>query len=84
MLSFTGAVTFKNARKSNEVIASVPMTHIMIETDAPYLAPEPCRGRRNDSTLVRYVAEKIAAIKNLRADQVGRITAANARRFFRL
>lgn len=84
MLSFTGAVTFKNARKSNEVIASVPMTHIMIETDAPYLAPEPCRGRRNDSTLVRYVAEKIAAIKDLSADQVGRITAENARRFFRL
>ena len=84
LLSFTGAVTFKNARKSAEVIAAVPLERIMIETDAPYLAPEPYRGRRNDSTLVRLVAEKIGDIKGLSAAEIGRITEENARRFFRL
>ena len=65
MLSFNGAVTFKNAKKAPEVIAAVPLEKLMIETDAPYLTPVPHRGERNDSSYVRLVAEKIAQIKGL-------------------
>ena len=84
MLSFNGAATFKNARKAPEVIAEVPMEHLMIETDAPYLAPIPHRGKRNDSGLVYLVAEKIAQIKGLTAEEVAEITWENGKRFFRI
>ncbi|MBQ1460365.1 MAG: TatD family hydrolase, partial [Oscillospiraceae bacterium] len=82
MLSFNGAITFKNARKAPEVIAEIPMDRLMIETDSPYLTPVPCRGRRNDSGYVHLVAEKIAQIKGLSLDEVERITWENGRRFF--
>ena len=82
MLSFNGAATFKNARKAPEVIAEVPMERLMIETDAPYLAPVPHRGKRNDSSLVYLVAEKIAQIKGLTAEEVAQITWDNGKRFF--
>ena len=82
MLSFNGAATFKNARKAPEVIAEVPMDRLMIETDAPYLAPVPHRGKRNDSSLIDLVAEKIAQIKGLTAEEVAQITWANGKRFF--
>jgi TatD DNase family protein len=84
MLSFNGAATFKNARKAPEVIAEVPMEHLMIETDAPYLAPVPHRGKRNDSSLVYLVAEKIAQIKGLSAEEVENATWENGKRFFRI
>lgn len=61
MLSFNGAITFKNARKAPEVIAAVPLERMMVETDAPYLTPVPFRGKRNDSGYVHLVAEKIAS-----------------------
>ncbi len=82
MLSFNGAITFKNARKAPEVIGEIPMDRIMIETDAPYLTPVPFRGKRNDSTYVSLVAEKIAQIKGLSPDEVERITWENGKRFF--
>ena len=82
MLSFNGAITFKNARKAPEVIAEVPMDRLMIETDSPYLTPTPYRGRRNDSGYVHLVAEKIAQIKGLDPDEVERITWENGKRFF--
>jgi len=82
MLSFNGAVTFKNARKAPEVVAAVPMDRIMIETDAPYLTPVPFRGKRNDSSCVRLVAERIAQIKGLAPAEVERITWENGKRFF--
>lgn len=82
MLSFTGVVTFKNARRALEVIDYLPMERIMIETDAPYLAPEPWRGRRNHSGYVRRVAETIAQVKGLSTDEVARITRENGMRFF--
>ena len=84
MLSFNGAITFKNARKAPEVVAEVPMDRLMIETDAPYLTPVPFRGKRNDSGHVRLVAERIAQIKGLSAAEVERITWENGKRFFRI
>ena len=84
MLSFTGVVTYKNARKSLEVIEWLPMDRIMIETDAPYLTPEPWRGKRNDSAKVYRVAETIAAVKGIEAEEAARITLENGKRFFRI
>lgn len=71
MLSFNGAITFKNARKAPEVIAAVPLERMMVETDAPYLTPVPFRGKRNDSGYVHLVAEKIAQLKGLPAEPGG-------------
>ncbi len=82
MLSFTGVVTYKNARKSLEVIDWLPMDRIMIETDSPYLTPEPFRGKRNDSGKVHLVAEKIAQVKGLDTEEVVRLTLENGKRFF--
>lgn len=82
LLSFNGAATFRNARKAPEVIRAVPLEKLMIETDAPYLAPEPHRGERNDSRFVHLVAEKIAAIKGLTPRQVEDATWETGRRFF--
>lgn len=84
MVSFTGVVTYKNARKCLEVIDWLPMDHIMIETDAPYLSPVPFRGKRNDSRNVFRVAEAIAQVKGLTAEEVGRITMENGKRFFNI
>lgn len=84
MLSFTGSITFKNARKAPEIIEWLPMDRIMVETDSPYLTPVPYRGKRNDSGYVRLVAEKIAEIKGLDPEEVARITLENGRRFFRI
>lgn len=84
MLSFTGVVTYKNARKSLEVIQWLPMDRIMIETDSPYLTPVPFRGKRNDSGKVGLVAETIAQVKGLDVEEVIRITTENGKRFFRI
>lgn len=84
MVSFTGVVTFKNARRALEVIDWLPMDRIMIETDAPYMAPEPYRGKRNDSRYVFRMAEAIAQVKGLTAEEVGRITTENGKRFFNI
>ncbi len=84
MLSFTGSITFKSARKALEVIAEIPLDRIMIETDSPYLTPPPDRGRRNDSSRVRRVAEKIAEIRGLSVEEIESITWENGKRFFRI
>ena len=84
MVSFTGVITFKNARRAQEVTQWLPMDRIMIETDAPYMAPEPYRGRRNDSRYVFRMAEAIAQVKGLTAEEVGRITTENGKRFFNI
>lgn len=82
MLSFTGNITFKNARRAPEILSWLPLESILIETDAPYMAPEPFRGRRNDSGYVYRVAETIAQIKGLETQEVTRVTTENGRRFF--
>lgn len=77
-----GVVTFKNAKKLHAVVAEIPLEHILLETDTPYLSPEPFRGKRNQSSYISYVAEKIAEIKGVTADEVYRVTSGNAERFF--
>lgn len=82
MISITGIVTFKNAKELQGVVEKTPLKHMMIETDAPYLAPVPHRGRTNEPAYVKHVAEKIAKIKNLTLQKVARETTKNAEHFF--
>jgi len=79
-----GVVTFKNSKKLKETVEETPITSILLETDCPYLAPEPNRGKRNSSLNLVFVAETIAKIKNLEYDEVVRQTEENARKMFRL
>lgn len=83
-ISFAGPVTFKNSKNADEIIGMVPNEKILIETDSPYLSPEPFRGRRNDSRNVRYVAQKIANVKHMELEEVARITYQNAERIFHI
>lgn len=75
-----GVVTFKNGRRLKETVEAVPLTSIVLETDCPYLAPEPFRGKRNDSSYIKYVAETIAGIKGVTCEEVVRQTEENARK----
>lgn len=83
-ISFSGVLTFKNAAKLPEVAKEVPTDRMLIETDAPYLAPHPHRGERNCSLLMRYTAERLAELKGMDMLDVCRITADNARNVFGL
>ena len=83
-VGFTGVITFKNARKAVEVAQWVPLDRLLIETDCPYMAPEPFRGRRCDSTMVPKMAEKIAELRGLPVEQIAKITRENAMRVFRI
>ena len=82
MVSFTGVLTYKNARKAVEAARAVPLDRIMIETDCPYMAPVPHRGKRNDSGWVRHVCEKLAEIKEISFEECARITLENGKRFY--
>ena len=79
-----GVVTFKNARHAMEVAQNIPLDRLLLETDAPYMAPVPHRGKRNDSSLIPLVAEKIGELRGLEAQAVLDITAENAARLFGL
>ena len=83
-ISFTGVITFKNARRALEALKVIPMDRLMIETDCPYMAPEPYRGKRNHSGYVYRVAEKIAEIKGMTYEEVAQITTNNAIKFFNI
>lgn len=74
-----GVVTFKNGRKLKEIVANLPLEKIVLETDCPYMAPEPNRGKRNDSRNIHYVAEKIAELKNVTKEKVIEQTENNAK-----
>ena len=79
-----GVVTFKNAKKLKSVVEAIPLTSIALETDCPYLAPEPYRGKRNSSLYLPYVAEKIAELKGVSVEEVIRQTEENSRKLYRL
>ena len=79
-----GTVTFKNGRKIKEVAEYVPIENIVLETDAPYLAPEPFRGKRNSSDLIKYVIDEIAGIKGISTEKVEEITFQNAKRVYKI
>ena len=79
-----GVVTFKNAKKLKEVAEYTPLSQIVLETDCPYLAPTPFRGKRNDSSKIAYVAEELAAIKQIPVEEVIRITNENGRRLYNI
>ena len=83
-ISFTGVVTFKNARKAIEALKAVPLDRLFIETDCPYMAPEPVRGTRNDSSNVIRIAEKYAEVKGVSLDEVISVTTNNAKEFFKI
>jgi TatD DNase family protein len=83
-LGIGGVVTFKNAKILIDVVDSVPIERILLETDCPYLTPEPFRGERNDSAKLKYVADKIARIKNITTEEVVRITNINAKSLFKI
>lgn len=83
-LGIGGVVTFKNAKKLKEVVEYVPLDRILLETDAPYLSPEPNRGKRNSSLNLPYVVKEIAAIKNISYDEIVHITYHNAKKLFRI
>ena len=79
-----GVVTFKNARVLKEVVEYVPLSQMLTETDCPYLAPVPFRGKRNRSAYISYVIEMIASIKGISAEEVERVTSENAKRMYHI
>ena len=83
-IGFTGVLTFKNARKAVEVAQTIPLERIVLETDCPYMAPEPFRGKRNDPGFLCHMAEKLSQIRNLPLEEIHRITVENGKRLYRI
>ena len=87
-LSFSGVLTFQNATMLRDIMKTVPMDRLLVETDCPYLTPVPHRGKRNEPAYVRLVAEKISELKGstepMSVEEIGRITSQNARRAFKI
>jgi TatD DNase family protein len=81
-VSISGPVTFKNAGRLRAVAAAVPLDRLLIETDCPYLTPEPHRGKRNEPAYVQYVAQAIARTRDVSEEIIARATTDNARRLF--
>ena len=81
-ISFSGIITFKNAEALRDVVRRVPMERLLVETDSPYLAPVPYRGKKNEPKYVREVAECVAELKGLSFDEVARQTSVNFERLF--
>ncbi|MHA4989469.1 TatD family hydrolase [Cetobacterium somerae] len=83
-LGIGGTLTFKNSKKAVEVVKDIPLDRIVIETDCPYLTPEPFRGKRNEPVYVEYVAKKIAEIKEISVEDVTKVTTENAKKLYRI
>lgn len=83
-ISFAGPLTFKNARKAHEVAMKIPMDKILVETDCPYLAPEPFRGKLNEPANVKYTAARLAELRNKGAEEIAYLTNLNAKKVYRI
>ena len=83
-IGFTGVLTFKNARKAVEVASSIPLDRIVLETDCPYMSPEPFRGKRNDPGKLYRMAEKLAEIRGMTVEEIHTITMENGKRLYRI
>jgi len=83
-IGFTGVLTFKNARKAVETAASIPLERIVLETDCPFMAPDPFRGKRNDPGYLYRMAEKLAEIRGISVEEVHRVTTENGKRLYRI
>ena len=83
-IGFTGVLTFKNARKAVETAASIPLDRIVIETDCPFMAPEPFRGKRNDPGYLYRMAERLAEIRGITPEEAAAVTTENAKRLYRI
>ena len=83
-IGFTGVLTFKNARKAIEVASSIPIERIVLETDCPYMSPDPFRGRRNDPGKLYRMAEKLAEIRGLSVEEIHAITTENGKKLYRI
>jgi TatD DNase family protein len=81
-ISFTGVITFKNARKTLESLGAVPINRLLTETDCPYMSPEPERGKRNDSGKIPYIISKLADIYRLEPAEIAKISMENADKLF--
>ena len=82
-ISLGGVVTFKNAVKAKEVAANIPLEYLLLETDDPYLAPVPFRGKENQPCYVKYVAEEIAILRNVSVEEIIKSTTSNALKIFK-
>lgn len=83
-ISIPGSITFKNAERFRQIVSRIPLEWLIVETDAPFLAPEPFRGKRNEPSYVRYTAQKVAEIKKVPFEKVAEVTTENALRVYRL
>ena len=83
-ISFSGTVTFKNSKNAGEMVNMVPLDRMLIETDSPYLAPEPVRGSRNDSRNLKYIVEKIAEYKGIKPEEIAKYTYDNAKNIYKI
>ena len=83
-ISLAGPITFKNSKNADEIINLVPLNKLLVETDSPYLAPEPVRGTRNDSRNLKYILQKIATVKDMSIEEIAEITYQNAKRIYQI
>ena len=83
-IGFTGVLTFKNARKALEVASAIPLERIVLETDCPYMSPEPFRGKRNDPGKLYRMAEKLAELRGMTVEEIHAITTENGKRLYRI
>ena len=83
-IGFGGTSTFKSSKNAKEIVNMVPEDRILIETDSPYLSPEPKRGTRNDSSNLKYVVEKLAEYKELKTEEIAMMTYENAKKLFKI
>ncbi len=83
-ISIAGPVTFKNAAKLPEIVAKIPLERLLVETDSPYLTPQPYRGKRNEPAYVKLVAQQVASLRGMELDDLAKATSANVRNLFKI